>query len=350
MEVILLEKVANLGNLGEKVSVKSGFGRNFLIPQGKAVFASAENIKLFEERRAELEQPAAANLAADLSRDARFRLVDEPVLEAGRAEVQAQMGAHLDALAEDPNRSDRAERITAVVQCPQPMRELILRHRLAAGGDPDLQSALLEIRARRWYRIRALHDLRVVDVDGVSLCVADYEFEGRSIHVVLAFTAWQDLPATGRAIAGHLAGVDPARSPVVDLMCWRSEGAPNGDELSRAVADELAEEADEDARHRAAEALTRAELHREIERRGQAVEYRDLLREHSDGLVCLSACLAGEIPVGETVTIEGWIPGSCRSLRKPSTSSVRVAKMPTSISPGPNAIRSLRLKSVATGQ
>ena len=55
MEVILLEKVANLGGLGEKVSVKSGFGRNFLIPQGKAVFASAENVKLFEERRADLE-------------------------------------------------------------------------------------------------------------------------------------------------------------------------------------------------------------------------------------------------------------------------------------------------------
>jgi len=63
MEVILLEKVANLGNLGEKVSVKSGFGRNFLIPQGKAVFASAANVKQFETRRAELEQQAADKLA-----------------------------------------------------------------------------------------------------------------------------------------------------------------------------------------------------------------------------------------------------------------------------------------------
>ncbi len=64
MEVILLEKVANLGNLGEKVSVKSGFGRNFLIPKGKAVFASEANVKLFEERRAELEKQAAESLAA----------------------------------------------------------------------------------------------------------------------------------------------------------------------------------------------------------------------------------------------------------------------------------------------
>jgi large subunit ribosomal protein L9 len=71
MEVILLEKVANLGGLGEKVSVKSGFGRNFLIPQGKAVFASAENVKLFEERRADLEQQAAEKLATAEARKAQ---------------------------------------------------------------------------------------------------------------------------------------------------------------------------------------------------------------------------------------------------------------------------------------
>ncbi len=68
MEVILLERVANLGGLGEKVSVKSGFGRNFLIPKGKAVFASPENVRLFEERRAELEQQAAEKLAAAAAR------------------------------------------------------------------------------------------------------------------------------------------------------------------------------------------------------------------------------------------------------------------------------------------
>ena len=72
MDVILLEKVANLGGLGERVSVKSGFGRNFLIPQGKAVFASAENIKVFEERRAELEQQAADKLAAAEARKAQI--------------------------------------------------------------------------------------------------------------------------------------------------------------------------------------------------------------------------------------------------------------------------------------
>ncbi len=79
MEVILLEKVANLGGLGEKVSVKSGFGRNFLIPKGKAVFASPENVRLFEERRAELEQQAAEKLAAAAARKAQIEGLSDGV-------------------------------------------------------------------------------------------------------------------------------------------------------------------------------------------------------------------------------------------------------------------------------
>lgn len=70
MNVILLENVHNLGELGEKVSVKAGFGRNFLIPQGKAVSATADNIAKFEARRAELEKIAAEKLAAAEARKA----------------------------------------------------------------------------------------------------------------------------------------------------------------------------------------------------------------------------------------------------------------------------------------
>jgi large subunit ribosomal protein L9 len=63
MNVILLEKVQNLGDLGEQVNVKAGYGRNFLIPQGKAVSATKDNVAKFEERRAELEKAAAEKLA-----------------------------------------------------------------------------------------------------------------------------------------------------------------------------------------------------------------------------------------------------------------------------------------------
>lgn len=64
MDVILLEKVENLGNIGDQVSVKSGYGRNFLLPKGKATIATAENIAVFEARRAELEAKQADELSA----------------------------------------------------------------------------------------------------------------------------------------------------------------------------------------------------------------------------------------------------------------------------------------------
>ncbi len=64
MEVILLEKIANLGNLGDRVTIKSGYGRNYLVPQGKAVAATANKIVEFEARRAELEKAAAEKLSA----------------------------------------------------------------------------------------------------------------------------------------------------------------------------------------------------------------------------------------------------------------------------------------------
>lgn len=63
MQVILLEKVRNLGDLGDTVDVKSGYGRNFLIPHGKAIFATEKNLANFEARRKELEKQAAEKLS-----------------------------------------------------------------------------------------------------------------------------------------------------------------------------------------------------------------------------------------------------------------------------------------------
>jgi large subunit ribosomal protein L9 len=72
MQVILLEKVANLGNLGDVVKVKDGFARNFLLPQGKAKRATESNLKAFEARRAELEKAQAETLAKAQERGAKL--------------------------------------------------------------------------------------------------------------------------------------------------------------------------------------------------------------------------------------------------------------------------------------
>ena len=67
MQVILLDKIAHLGKVGDQVNVKSGFARNYLIPQGKAVMATKSNIEHFEARRAELEEKAAQARAAEVT-------------------------------------------------------------------------------------------------------------------------------------------------------------------------------------------------------------------------------------------------------------------------------------------
>ena len=85
MQVILLENISNLGNLGDTVDVKAGFGRNFLIPQGKAVPATAANTAEFEARRAELEAAAAEALSAA---EARGEAIDA----LGRIDIGANAG------------------------------------------------------------------------------------------------------------------------------------------------------------------------------------------------------------------------------------------------------------------
>ncbi|MCO6414422.1 MAG: 50S ribosomal protein L9 [Thiogranum sp.] len=89
MEVILLEKVENLGNLGDRVNVRPGYGRNFLIPGGKATAATEENIKAFEARRAELEKAEAEALAAAEAR--RDQLADVKITIKAKAGEEGKL-------------------------------------------------------------------------------------------------------------------------------------------------------------------------------------------------------------------------------------------------------------------
>ena len=93
MEVILLEKMRNLGNLGDKVNVKPGFGRNFLIPQSKAVMATKGNIEKFEARRAELEKTAAETLAVAEARAAKVAELGTVTLIANAGEEGKLFGS-----------------------------------------------------------------------------------------------------------------------------------------------------------------------------------------------------------------------------------------------------------------
>lgn len=93
MEVVLLENIGNLGGLGDRVEVKAGFGRNYLIPQGKAVPATAANIAEFEARRAELEAAAAAQLSSAEARGAAINALGLITIEANAGEEGKLFGS-----------------------------------------------------------------------------------------------------------------------------------------------------------------------------------------------------------------------------------------------------------------
>jgi len=93
MDVILLENIGNLGGLGDRVDVKAGFGRNFLIPQGKAVSATKENIAEFESRRAELEAAAAEAVAAAEARAEGINALEAITIEANAGEEGKLFGS-----------------------------------------------------------------------------------------------------------------------------------------------------------------------------------------------------------------------------------------------------------------
>lgn len=133
MNVILLEKVQNLGDLGEQVNVKAGYGRNFLIPQGKAVSATKDNVVKFEERRAELEKTAAEKLAA-----AETRKTSIEALEITIAQQAGDEGKLFGSI----GTNDIAEAITAagaeVSKAEVRLPEGVLRHT----GDYDVNVEL----------------------------------------------------------------------------------------------------------------------------------------------------------------------------------------------------------------
>lgn len=84
MNIILLERMKSLGDLGQQVKVKPGYARNFLLPQGKAVLATKENITYFEERHAELQKQAAERLNQDQARAGKLQNI--------KVTISAQVG------------------------------------------------------------------------------------------------------------------------------------------------------------------------------------------------------------------------------------------------------------------
>ncbi|MDN7130336.1 50S ribosomal protein L9 [Pseudidiomarina terrestris] len=131
MEIILLDKIANLGGLGDQVSVKSGYARNFLFPQGKAVPATQANVKVFEERRAELEAKIASELAAAEERAAKINALD-PIVISSKAGDEGKLFGSI-------GTKDIADAVTAAGVEVQKSEVLLPNGTLRETGEYDIE-------------------------------------------------------------------------------------------------------------------------------------------------------------------------------------------------------------------
>ncbi len=172
----------------------------------------------------------------DLAREVRYRVFDRPLLLAARERIAAAAASDLARLAAGPGREEREGLVRALVESTQPLH-LILSQRYASAGGPEaLLESLLEIMARRFYRIRALGGIESVLVEGQTFGVAGYEHRGSHVHLIATHAGYDRLGWSLETVC-RLAGEAPDGAEIVaDLYLWRP-----GDPLEEgAVAGEIA--------------------------------------------------------------------------------------------------------------
>ncbi len=217
-------------------------------------------------------------VVADLAREVRYHYFDEPVIVAGRERVYTEMEAHIAALADDPERSDRGERIAVLVDCPQPLASL-----LSAGmrdATPPLRRVLVEAMARRYYRVRSLGAFAPACIGHHEVLISHYPFEGRRRHLAVAYVELDEVGPVADAFARHAATLPCDDLAVLDLYTELPGEAPSHEQLAATVRDALATVPLPDALHRIVVAVAQPG-------RGRGMAAIDTLtfRHTSDGLV-----------------------------------------------------------------
>ncbi|MGA2321080.1 MAG: carboxyl transferase domain-containing protein [Solirubrobacteraceae bacterium] len=170
---------------------------------------------------------------ADLAREVRFRYFDEPVIAEARERGYAEMEAHVAALAHDPVRPDRHERMAALVACPWPLAALLSARMRTA--KPPLRRLLVEALARRYYRVRSLEGFEEIELDGHAFLIGRYPFEGRRRHLAVAYVELEDVAGAAAAFARHAAALSEGELAVVDLYAEHADQAPPHKELAETL-------------------------------------------------------------------------------------------------------------------
>jgi acetyl/propionyl-CoA carboxylase alpha subunit/acetyl-CoA carboxylase carboxyltransferase component len=175
---------------------------------------------------------------ADQARQLRNRYFDQPLILARQAAGYLELGGHLRALLEDPDRADRAEQVAAVVAAPQLLAPLLIGRMIEAV--PAQRPVLLEIMTRRWYRERELADFCEGIVGETAFATTSYAVDGRRHHLAAALVDPGGLDAGAQAIAVRAAGLPDGDVVLVDLYAGATaDGVPAADLKAALVRAEL---------------------------------------------------------------------------------------------------------------
>lgn len=169
----------------------------------------------------------------DLAREVRYHYFDQPLFERARQQIYAEAEDHLACLAATPLAADRDERIRALVECPQPLVSLFTAK--FASADTSLRQSMLQVLTQRNYRIRALIGVRSWSVDGQCYVSAEYDYQGKRIHVFTTHVEYPSLSKAAGAISPLIAEVPPDHDVVLDCYAWQSGGASDEEATQQEV-------------------------------------------------------------------------------------------------------------------
>ncbi|MFN7987598.1 MAG: biotin carboxylase N-terminal domain-containing protein [Thermoanaerobaculia bacterium] len=155
----------------------------------------------------------------DVARELRYRVFDQPAFEEARRKTYAEMDEVLARLVADPGAPERAERVKALVDCPQPLQSLYLGRFEEA--DAATRAAMLEVLTKRYYRFRPLENFRPASFDGRAGGVAEYAFEGTRHLVVSTYCLDGDFEKALRDVASNLAAHPSEHDVLIDVYSWR---------------------------------------------------------------------------------------------------------------------------------
>lgn len=183
-------------------------------------YSAAENETTDERYRTLLDRLSSIThdvypAVSDLAHEVRYRHFDQPIFERARAQVYDNAEQHLAALATQFDGPDRQANIRALIECPQLLTGLFAGYFL--GADSEFRQTLLEILTRRYYRIRKIENLDRCKTDGHSCVTAEYDYEGKRIHIFAVYAEYADALKAVQATASATASVPSEHDAVVDI-------------------------------------------------------------------------------------------------------------------------------------